>query len=312
MAIAWFLIYGIMYAMPPDASMNKTTAFRLALEDNLLRLSFETRIPLVRFRRMVMFDRFLARVMQSPPDTWVLTGGLTIQLRLDVESFTLKDLHLFSQDGKLDIDAALRQAGDLDLQDGFSFEVEPRLAGAQRYPVSAVLDGRVFEVFHVIIEPQAPLVGEVEWLSLQNLLSFAGIEPAVIRCSPLTQQVADKLYECTRTERLGEIQRVKSFADLIIIARLGEISGVQMRQAIAATFQAREAEIPLQFPTPPASWAKHFTRIREEMELEDYSISAAAEAVEAFLNPVLGEQTLGAWAAEEWAWKLGQTGSTGA
>ena len=47
-------------------------SFRRALEDRLRVQSLETGVPLVRLRKMVIFDRFLVRLMQDPPDAWVL------------------------------------------------------------------------------------------------------------------------------------------------------------------------------------------------------------------------------------------------
>ena len=50
-------------------------SFRRALEDRLRAQSLETGVPLVRLRKMVVFDRFLARLVQGQPDAWVLKGG---------------------------------------------------------------------------------------------------------------------------------------------------------------------------------------------------------------------------------------------
>ena len=62
---------------------NSGSAFRRALEDRLRNQSLQSGVPLVRLRKMVAFDRFLARLIQSSPDEWVLKGGLALQLRLE-------------------------------------------------------------------------------------------------------------------------------------------------------------------------------------------------------------------------------------
>jgi hypothetical protein len=59
-------------------------SFRRALEDRLRVQSLETGVPLVRLRKMVVFDRFMARLVQDKPDGWVLKGGLALQLRLGI------------------------------------------------------------------------------------------------------------------------------------------------------------------------------------------------------------------------------------
>lgn len=47
-------------------------AFRRALEDRLRAQSLKSSVALVRLRKMVAFDRFLARLLLAQPDTWVL------------------------------------------------------------------------------------------------------------------------------------------------------------------------------------------------------------------------------------------------
>jgi hypothetical protein len=49
-------------------------AFRRALEDRLRAQSLKSGVALVRLRKMVAFDRFLARLLLAQPDTWVLKG----------------------------------------------------------------------------------------------------------------------------------------------------------------------------------------------------------------------------------------------
>jgi len=57
-------------------------AFREALEQRLRDRSLKTGIPLVRLRKRVVSDRFLARLLQDQPGLWVVKGGLALQLRL--------------------------------------------------------------------------------------------------------------------------------------------------------------------------------------------------------------------------------------
>jgi len=58
------------------------SAFRRALETRLRTLSQREGVPLARLRKLVAFDRLLARLLQAEPETWVLKGGLALQLRL--------------------------------------------------------------------------------------------------------------------------------------------------------------------------------------------------------------------------------------
>jgi hypothetical protein len=124
-------------------------SFRRALEDRLANQSAQTQMPLVRLRKMVAFDRFLARLVQTEPDRWLLKGGLVLQLRLSYHARTTKDMDLLSLAPREAIQQILTHTALLDLHDWFSFTVRPDSAalpgvahGGQRFFVSAQVAGR--------------------------------------------------------------------------------------------------------------------------------------------------------------------------
>lgn len=57
-------------------------AFREALERRLNQQARETHQDIMRLRRRVTFDRFLARLFLSESSSWVLKGGYACELRL--------------------------------------------------------------------------------------------------------------------------------------------------------------------------------------------------------------------------------------
>ena len=61
------------------------TAFRQALEDRLRRLSLESNTSLIRLRKLVAFDRLLARMVAGKPGLWILKGGYALEMRLGTE-----------------------------------------------------------------------------------------------------------------------------------------------------------------------------------------------------------------------------------
>jgi hypothetical protein len=61
------------------------SAFRRALEDRLRSMSIQTGMSLTRLRKMVAFDRYLARLLYYQPGCWILKGGFALQLRLGAE-----------------------------------------------------------------------------------------------------------------------------------------------------------------------------------------------------------------------------------
>ena len=69
-------------------------AFRRALENHLRSNSLNSGVPLVRLRKIVIFDRFLTRWMKYQPGKWILKGGFAIQLRLVDKARTTKDIDM--------------------------------------------------------------------------------------------------------------------------------------------------------------------------------------------------------------------------
>jgi hypothetical protein len=105
--------------------MNYATgrAFRQALESRLRMQSLETAMPLVRLRKLVAFDRFLARLALAQPDAWILKGGLALQLRLAEKARLTKDVDLLLRQPLADARTLLRRGASVDLGDWFTFEV---------------------------------------------------------------------------------------------------------------------------------------------------------------------------------------------
>jgi hypothetical protein len=144
-------------------------AFRRALEQRLSAINLSTGTPLVRLRKMVAFDRFLARMVHAQPDIWVLKGGLALQLRLGGKARTTKDMDLLALTEPEKVIVRLREAAALDLGDWFTFEVaEPTRVAIPdqtglRYTTQSLLDGRVFEQFHVDIGIGDAIIEPVEF-----------------------------------------------------------------------------------------------------------------------------------------------------
>jgi hypothetical protein len=96
-------------------------AFKQALEQRL-RAEAKSGAAFARRRQFLVFDRFLARLVQLLGDAVTLKGGLVLELRLD-RARTTKDIDLRltgSADGVL---ARLQEGARLDLGDFFTFEV---------------------------------------------------------------------------------------------------------------------------------------------------------------------------------------------
>lgn len=291
-------------------SYQSGAAFRRALEDRLAAQSAKTQMPLVRLRKLVVFDRFLARLVELGPDTWLLKGGLVLQLRLSQHARTTKDMDLLSLAARDEVPQILTRAALLDLQDWFSFAVRPDTAalpgpghGGQRFFVTAQVAGRTFESFHIDVGGGDPVVEPAEMLETPALLAFAGIPPVTVPCYPLTQHLAEKVHAYIRPRATGEGTRVKDLVDIILVAEHMTINGLTLRAAIQATFTAQGAgDPPPSLPAPPPSWALAFRKLAAEVELRCMTLAEADRAARCFLEPILGGVVQGTWAPEAQTW----------
>lgn len=67
------------------------SAFRTALEQRLLATARQGGVPLVRLRKIVAFERLLARLMAAAPDRWVLKGAVALHFRVGPQFRTTRD-----------------------------------------------------------------------------------------------------------------------------------------------------------------------------------------------------------------------------
>jgi hypothetical protein len=286
-------------------------AFRRALEDRLLAQSSRDRVSLVRLRKLVAFDRFLARLLQAQPGAWILKGGLALQLRMGSRARTTQDIDVLWTVPEVWLNRILAAAATLDLGDWFTFTVQPTSSalpglgeGSLRFSVSARLDGRLFVSFHVDVGSGDPVVEPAERLVGPSLLVFAGIAPVVIPCYPLTQHLAEKVHAYVRPRSTGASTRVKDLVDIVLIAEQNAVDGPTLQTAIQATFEAYGAgEPPVSLPQPPATWTVTFKKLAEEVGLSDATLSAADQTARAFLEPVLRSEASAVWSPVERRWR---------
>jgi hypothetical protein len=283
-------------------------AFRRALEARLRNQSLASGLPLLRLRKMVAFERFLARLVSAQPGLWVLKGGLSLQLRLGSHARTTQDMDLLLTQVSLaaNIHPLLVKAALLELHDWFSFEVaRPVDPALPRLSVQAILDGRPFETFHVDVGSTDMLLEPPELLQAPALLEFAGLPAPLIPCYPLPQQIAEKLHVYTRSYPAGESSRVKDWVDILLLAQFGPLAATSLQQAIRLTFERRQAQpLPSRLPAPPTAWSRPFQRLSQAVGLPYLGLAEADQAIRLFLEPVLQEQTTGlTWNPLRWAWE---------
>jgi hypothetical protein len=271
-------------------------AFRAALEHRLHQTATSRENPSIgRLRRMVVFERLLARLLVVAPDRWIVKGGVALELRLGSRARTTRDLDLALHNTVDAATADLIAAQALDLGDFFVFAIE--LVGerdgadrrpAVRYDVAAELAGRRFDKVTVDVNLGDPQVAVPDRLRGPNLLGFAGFEPINVLALPLELHLAEKVHAYTRTYGGGRrSSRVKDLVDLILIRSTAAFTAGRLRQAIDVTFGARGTPaVPSAFPTSPPEWAAHFRELTVGVGL-DPDLSVGHGMVATFLDPIL-------------------------
>lgn len=285
-------------------------AFRKALEARLLTQSLTTGLPLVRLRKMVAFERFLARLVVDNSEAWLLKGGLALQWRLGERARTTQDIDLLLVGPREDLHTTLVHAALLDLNDWFRFLVQQpsrdagRNTGGLRYSIQALLDGRPFESFHLDVGWGDPVIEPPEELTAPSLLEFAEIAPVTISCYPLTQHIAEKVHAYTRPYVSGDSSRVKDLVDILLIAGMQAIKAGILLEALQASFAVRKTHpLPLTFPDPPEGWGLPYRRMARDVKLGCDDLAQAVEQARRFVEPVLANQIHGTWNPLLWRWQ---------
>jgi hypothetical protein len=276
------------------------SAFRVALEERLKRLAQEESLDLQRVRRQASFDRLLCRLFARPDAPWLLKGGYAMELRLKTARTTrdidlaLKRLPVPSADwdaNATNILEALREAGQLDLQDFFIFvfgnatqDLDAAPYGGARFPVDTRLAGRTFVKFHLDVSTGDVLREPYESLSGRDWLGFAGIASAIFPAVSPEEQFAEKLHAYTLPRVGRENTRVKDLVDLVLLIERTKLNGARLPKAIRETFQRRNTQgIPPTLIRPPASWSKLFAEMAAECGLEP-DMGKHFTVVEQFFN----------------------------
>ncbi|MBI5711208.1 MAG: nucleotidyl transferase AbiEii/AbiGii toxin family protein [Candidatus Eisenbacteria bacterium] len=251
-------------------------AFAQALDARLRNRSRAGSDDLVRFRRLVAFDRLLARLFHGEDGAcWLVKGGYALEVRYGFGARSTRDMDLAvtrlgevesSRESAEVVHQRLLDAAARDLKDFFDFDVsKPNrvLMGVPErglgFPVAAWLDGRVFQSFAVDVVQDDPVTGEPEWKSGQDLLDFAGIPPARFRVVSREQHFAEKLHAYVRPRASAVRTRVKDLVDLVLFVERGLPEPRRLAPAVRTTFaQASPFKVEPDFPRPPADWARPY------------------------------------------------------
>jgi hypothetical protein len=285
----------------------------MALEGRLLKGARESGVPVSRLRKLVVFDRLMARLLVVAPDRWILKGGVALEFRLSDRARATKDMDIAHRLDEVGAAADFAAAGSTDLGDYFTFAIERTskldvlLEGvAVRYHAVAELAGRTFDEVIVDVGFGNPLVSAAEPLRGHALLAFAEIEPIIVPALPLEQHVAEKVHAYARTYLGGRPStRVKDLVDLVLIRSHASLWAHRLRASLQLVFSNRGSHTPpLALPQPPPLWGAPYRSMAAAVGidpdvLEGYRLAAA------LLDPILDGSVAedARWVSELGCWQ---------
>lgn len=275
-------------------------AFRAALEDRLNHLAQSQQLDLARLRRLVGFERFLARLFESQEPPWLLKGGYACELRMREKARGTRDLDLaipapgqIAAPGEAQLEVIrerLQEEAARDLADWFEFRIGAAMAdldaapaGGARFPVEARLDSRTFARFHLDVGLGDAVISPPDWLVGRDLLTFAAIPPARVAVLPMAQQFAEKVhaYSLPRGKRINN--RVKDLVDMALLLDLGLPDPALVAQALVATFARRHTHpLPTALLPPPEEWRAPYAALAAECGLLLVTLDEAFTAIAAY------------------------------
>ncbi len=291
------------YTSPP--------AFKQALEQRLKAASKDG-VDFARRRQLLVFDRFLARVAVALGNSVLLKGGLVLELRLE-RARTTKDVDLRVTGSPDKLLATLQQAGQQNLGDFMTFEVNPDAEHpiiendgmqyeGQRFRAECRLAGKLYgQRFGVDVAFGDPVFGEPDVITADDVLDFAGIAPPTLRLYPIETHIAEKLHAYTMP-RTRANTRVKDLPDIALLAGIQPLQAGRLRQALEQTFKHRTTHpLPQALPDPPTSWSTPYQAMARENELAWPTLDQLTTVVAGFLNPLLAGGN-GVWRPATWSW----------
>ena len=287
----------------PENPYKSAKAFRQALESRL-NAKVTTNAEVQRLRRLVSFDRLLARLFADQDAPWLVKGGYSLEVRYGMKARTTRDVDLalpsfvsesITQDNAIQsVWEKLQDAAFIDLGDYFviyvaaprqEFDAPPE--GGARHPVEVRLDQRTFAKFHLDVGIGDVVLNEAEWASGEDFLSFAGISRARFRVIPIAQQLAEKVHAYTLPRPSGVNSRVKDLIDLMLILDHDMPTAESIKVAVESTFAYRNTHaVPATLPAAPATWAASFTAIARELNLTQNTTEAAIDRMNKYWKTV--------------------------
>ncbi len=226
--------------------------YKQALEERIRLAARVRKIDMGRFRQVLLFDRFLARVFTEFGDRAMAKGGVVLEFRLE-RARTTRDVDLRLVGAADDLLSAFQNAGTVDLGDYLSFlivkdarratiEGDGIVYEGQRFRAEARLAGKLYGMpFGVDAAFGDVLTEAPDIISGSNFFEFAGAKQVQFRVYTREAHIAEKLHAYTMP-RPRENSRVKDLPDIALLAQTGTFEAQRLRDAIQQTFSFRATQ----------------------------------------------------------------------
>lgn len=241
-----------------------------------------------------MLERVVARLEAAQPSSWVLKGGMALEVRLRDEARVTKDIDLglrSTVDAASNLHERVVDALTAD-PDGDMFVLAaepPRCLGdgagpsTWRMKVATTLAGKPFGRVQIDVAARPYELDQTERLVLPNSLSFAGIRAPEVDVVDLHRHAAEKLHAMLRDFGDRDNSRVRDLADLVILLEQDLLDPAQALVATRQVWSEREQSgPPTSFPALPESWPDRYRRLMTDLDVECRTFPQAGALVDRF------------------------------
>jgi len=276
-------------------------AFRRALGDRLKNSAEQTQWSVQQLQRQVAYDRLLER-LYFVDDGWIVKGATALLAR-DLGVRGSLDVDVYRADAQDVVEADLRRAAEIDLDDWFEFTVgvaSPIGTNGLRFPVVAIVGQTTWTEFHLdLAGTDLRLTGHPDDVPPIARGIIPSVEQSGYRAYPLADHVADKV--AATYERHGESDfpstRFRDLIDLVSIATRASIDSNALINALRSEFERRSLVLPENFDVPDRElWERGYEAEVGRSFLDvALTLDEALGIVRKFLNPVLRSTAKGIW-----------------
>lgn len=295
---------------PQSIRYSSAIALDAAIRDRIRNALAESPLGAAEIRRQFAYDRLLTRIFLSDPDGWILKGGTGLLARIpDVARHSL-DIDVFR---RTSIEAAvvdLTAAGDIDLGDFFTFDIErdSEMTGLHpgiRCRTIAYLGDKEFDRFRVDIVIDTNITGVPANVAPLSPIHIEGLPTTRYRLYPIADHIADKHAAMIDTYGDGEpSSRYRDLVDLVLIAKTQSVHAEDLRRALLSEYTYRGLDTPTTVTLPSSNWRQGYADIaRDVPNFDILDADSAIAIVRAMIELALDGTAWGTWDPNALRWE---------